>query len=55
MRNLLIQKDLGEQRDDWMISLQEYDLEIKPAKIIRGKGLFNLIVESRDLKEKEEG
>jgi hypothetical protein len=39
VRNLLIQKDLGEKRDNWITTLQEYDLEIKPAKIIRGQGL----------------
>ena len=28
VRNLLVQKDLGEKRAPWMTTLQEYDLEI---------------------------
>ena len=31
IRNLLVQKDLGEKRAHWMAALQEYDLEIKPS------------------------
>ena len=34
IRNLLVQKDLGEERAHWMASLQEYDLEIKPSQVI---------------------
>jgi hypothetical protein len=34
--NLLIQKDLGEKRDNWIISLQQCDLEIKHVEIVRG-------------------
>jgi hypothetical protein len=32
--SLLIQKDLGDKRENWVTTLQEYDLEIKPAKIV---------------------
>jgi hypothetical protein len=39
VRNLLVQKDLVEKRENWITTLQEYDLKIKPAKIIKGKGL----------------
>ena len=31
VRNLLVQKELGEKRENWMTSLQEYDLEIVPT------------------------
>ena len=31
IRNVLIQKELGEKCSHWMPALQEYDLEIKPA------------------------
>jgi hypothetical protein len=31
VRNLLVQKELGEKWANWMTSLQEYDLEITPA------------------------
>ena len=40
IRNVLIQKDLGEKRDHCMTALQEYDLEINPTNIVRGQGLF---------------
>ena len=36
VRNLLVQKDLAEKRANWITTLQEYDLEIKPAKIVKG-------------------
>ena len=31
-----------------MTALQEYDMEIKPAKIIKGQGLFQLTAQSND-------
>jgi hypothetical protein len=46
VRNLLVQKELGEKRENWMTSLQEYDLEIVPAQIVRGQGLCKLVVDS---------
>jgi hypothetical protein len=45
VRNLLVKKELGEKRANWMTSLQEYDLEITPAQIFRGQGLCKLVVE----------
>ena len=33
VRNLLVQKYLGEKITPWMTALQEYDLEIKPSMI----------------------
>jgi hypothetical protein len=44
--NLLVQKELGEKRVNWMTLLQEYDLEITPAQIVRGQGLCKLVVDS---------
>jgi hypothetical protein len=38
VRNLLVQKELGEKRANWVTSLQEFDLEITPAQIMRGQG-----------------
>jgi hypothetical protein len=46
VRNLLVQKELGEKWENWMTSLQEYDLEITPAQIVRGQGLCKLVVDS---------
>ena len=39
VRNLLVQKDLGEKRAHWVTALQEYDLEIKLLKIVRSRTL----------------
>ena len=56
VRALLIQKELGDRRGNWLITLQEYDLEIKLAKLVKGQGLCKLMVEAQDLQmEQEEG
>jgi hypothetical protein len=39
---LLILKELGDKQAKWMTTLQEYNLEIKPTKIVRGQGLCKL-------------
>ena len=49
VRNLLVQKDLGEKRAPWMTALQEYDLEIKPSTIVKGQGLCKLAIEAAHL------
>jgi hypothetical protein len=46
VRNLLVQKELGEKRANWVTSLHEYELEITPAQIMRGQGLCKLVVDS---------
>ena len=43
VRTLFVQKELGEQRGNWVIALREYDLEFKPATIVKGRGLCKLI------------
>jgi hypothetical protein len=50
---LLQQKELGEKRENWMTSLQEYDLEIVPTQIFRGQGLCKLVVESLEKSENQ--
>ena len=39
VRSRFVQKEMGEQRGNWVTSLQEYDLEFKLATIIKGQGL----------------
>jgi hypothetical protein len=51
--NLLVQKELGENRANWVTSLQEYDLEITPSQIVRGQGLFKLVVDSEAGQQEE--
>jgi hypothetical protein len=46
VRNLLVQKELGEKRANWVTSLQEYDLKITPDQIVRGQGLCKLVADS---------
>ena len=56
VRALLIQKEPGDQRGNWLTTLQEYDLEIKPTKLVKGQGLCKLVAEAQDPQmEEEEG
>ena len=52
VRSLFIQKELGERRGNWVTNLQEYDLEFKPASIVKGKGLCKLMAEGNNNEEK---
>eukprot|EP00253_Pinus_taeda_P018977 PITA_18977 len=51
VRQLLIQRELGEKRANWVTTLQEYDLEIKPAKILRGQGFCRLLAGAPNIPE----
>eukprot|EP00253_Pinus_taeda_P022177 PITA_22177 len=51
VRQLLIQRELGEKRENWVTTLQEYDLEIKPAKIVRGQGFCRLLAGASNIPE----
>ena len=53
IQNLFIQKELGERRGNWVTTLQEYDLEFKPATIVKGQGLCKLMAETQDNGENE--
>jgi hypothetical protein len=46
IRNLLVQKELGEKQANWVTSLQEYDIEITPTQIVRGQGICKLVANS---------
>ena len=50
VRSLLIQKELGERRGNWVTALQEYDLEFKPASIVKGQGLCKLMTKNEKMK-----
>ena len=51
VRSLFVQKELGERRGNWVIAIQEYDLELKPASIVKGQGLCRLMTENRNNEE----
>jgi hypothetical protein len=53
VRNLLVQKELGEKRANWVTSLQEYNIEITPAQIVRGQGLCKLVADSATGQQEE--
>ena len=52
VRNILVQKDVGEKRANWVNALQEYDVEIKPANIVRGQGFCKILAEASLISEK---
>jgi hypothetical protein len=39
---------MGERRGNYMAVVQEFDLDIKPAKLVKGKGLCKLATEAQD-------
>eukprot|EP00253_Pinus_taeda_P019001 PITA_19001 len=51
VRNLLVQKDVGEKRANWVIALQEYDREIKPTNIVRGQGFCKMLAGASRISE----
>eukprot|EP00253_Pinus_taeda_P010488 PITA_10488 len=44
-------RELCEKRENWVTTLQEYDLEIKPAKIVRGQGFCRLLARASNIPE----
>jgi hypothetical protein len=49
VRYLFTQQEMGEIRGNWMAVIQEFDLDIKPAKIVKGQGLCKLVVDAQDM------
>jgi hypothetical protein len=39
---------MGERRGNWMEVVHEFDLDIKPAKLVKGQGLCKLAAKSQD-------
>jgi hypothetical protein len=46
VNEILNQPDIDGKRGKWIANIQEYDMEIKPTKLIKGQGLEKLLVES---------
>ena len=42
VQTLFVKKELGGRRENWVTTLQEYDLEFKLETIIKGQGLCKL-------------
>eukprot|EP00253_Pinus_taeda_P024756 PITA_24756 len=51
VRNLLVQKDVSENRANWVTALQEYDIEIKPANIVRDQGFCKMLAGASQISE----
>jgi hypothetical protein len=46
IKDILVQPDSDEKRGRWLAKIQEFDLEVKPTKLIKGQGLAKLLAES---------
>jgi len=46
VKDVLSQQDCMGTRGKWVSKIQEYDLEIKPTKIVKGQGLAQMLIES---------
>jgi len=53
MKQLLVQRELGEKRANWVTTLQEYDLDIKLAKIVKGQDFCRLLAGASNIREHE--
>jgi hypothetical protein len=46
VKDILTQPDIDERRSKWIAKILEFDLEIRPIKIIKGQGLAKLLAEA---------
>jgi hypothetical protein len=46
VKEILIQPDIDGKRSKWITKIMEFDLEMKPTKLVKGRGLTKLLVES---------
>ena len=46
VKEILTQLDSEGKRGHWIAKIMEYDIEIKPTKLVKGQGLAKLLIES---------
>jgi hypothetical protein len=46
VKDILVQADSDGKRGRWLAKIQEFDLEVKPTKLVKGQGLAKLLAES---------
>jgi hypothetical protein len=46
VKEILIQPDIDGKRSKWIAKILEFDLEMKPTKLVSGQGLARLLKES---------
>jgi hypothetical protein len=55
VKDVLLQQDCLGSRGKWVSQIHEYDLYIKPSKIIKGNGLDKMRKKSRGHRGRREG
>jgi hypothetical protein len=48
MKDILAQQDCSGVKGKWVSKIQEYDLEIKPNKLVKGQGLPQMLTEGNE-------
>ena len=46
VKDILVQPDSDGRRGRWLAKIQEFDLEVKSTKLVKGQGLAKLLAES---------
>jgi hypothetical protein len=46
VKEILVQPDIDGKRSKWIAKILEFDLEIRPTKLIKGQGLAKLLAEA---------
>jgi hypothetical protein len=46
VKDIWVQLDSEERRGRWLAKIQEFDLEVKPSKLVKGQGMAKLLAES---------
>jgi hypothetical protein len=46
VKDILVQPDSDRRRGRWLSKIQEFDLEVKPSKHVKGQGLAKILAES---------
>ena len=46
VKEILVQPDSEGKRGRWIAKVMEYDVDIKPTKLVKGQGLAKLLTES---------
>jgi hypothetical protein len=55
VRSLFTQQEMGERRGSWMEVVQEFDLYMKPTKLVSGQGLCKLTTKAQDQANEDPG
>jgi hypothetical protein len=46
VKDILVQPDIDGRRGKWIVKILEFDMEIKPTKLVKGQGLAKLLAKS---------